>query len=196
MLERRLRKVVRGMGMRFSVLAIVVGVVVAAGISASRASEYPACAVQQGRDVGFRSEKLVDVLEVAIGPGPCHTASFTIILRTKDDGAILYSYVAPLRRHIGVSPEDPEVFMQRVKALVDEVVATKMGSTRDLPPWPRSDAERDAMGDEILISKQAYEALRAKPRPMFEHANHYEGWQTIIYDEMKEESVVILRGGA
>src|SRR5262249_49324533 len=95
----------------FMRIALLVLVVFGVGAAAQAAERFPPCAVQKARDVGFRTMAPSDALEVAVGPGPCHTASLTIILRAKDDGTILYSYVAPLRRHIGLSTDDPDAFV-------------------------------------------------------------------------------------
>jgi hypothetical protein len=181
--------------MRAALFVLLIASIAGAGHVAAR-ENTPACAVQKARDVGFRSAAALDVLEVAVGPGPCHTASLTIILRAKDDGAILYSYVAPLRRQIGISPQDPEAFVQRAMAVVDEIAGNKLGSTADLPPWQEPNAYHSEHGAEVKISRQAYEALRKKPQPLFEHPNHYEGWQIVVYDAAKEEGVIILAGGA
>lgn len=172
--------------MRFLVLTFFAGVAVGL-MPAAGAKAYPECHLHKTRVVSFANANSKDVLEVSIGTGVCYAATLSIVIRT-ERGIVLYSYVAPFKRHVATYWEDSELPVDAA-AFVDEVIAAGVGSTKTLPPWPESD-------DEILIPRQAYEALRAKPRPMFEHANHYEGWQTVIYDDVKEESVIILRGGA
>jgi hypothetical protein len=170
-------------------LFVVLGVLVPPATAAA----YPACHLHKSRDVSFRDATSKDVLEVSIGTGPCYAATLTIVIRA-NTGEVLYSYVAPFARHRAVPWQDPTMDRQAI-AFVDELIANGVGTSRDLPPYLEPNAYAEANSGEIKISRQAYEELRAKPRPMFEHANHYEGWQYVVYDKAKEEAVIVVMGG-
>jgi hypothetical protein len=170
-------------------LFVVFGVLVSSGAVAA----YPTCHLHKSRDVSFRDATSKDVLEVSIGTGPCYAATLTIVIRSHL-GEVLYSYVAPFKRHVATNWQDPSLRKDAIR-FVDELIANGVGSSRDLPPYLEPSAYADENSGEIKISKQAYEELRLKPRPMFEHANHYEGWQYVIYDKAKEEAVIVVMGG-
>jgi hypothetical protein len=157
------------------------------------AATYPTCHLHKSRDVSFRDATSKDVLEVSIGTGPCSAATLTIVIRAQT-GEVLYSYVAPFARHRAGPWQDPTMDKQAI-AFVDELIANGVGSSRDLPPYLEPNAYAEANSGEIRISRKAYEELRTKPRPMFEHANHYEGWQVVVYDKVKEEAVIVVMGG-
>jgi hypothetical protein len=107
---------------------------------------------------------------------------------------VLYSYLAPFKRHTATNWEDPLLHKEAV-GFVYELIANGVGSSRDLPPYLEPNAYAEENSGEIKISRRDYEELRAKPRPMFEHANHYEGWQYVVYDKAKEEAIIVVMGG-
>lgn len=162
-------------------------------VSSSPAAAYPTCHLHKSRDVSFRDATSKDVLEVSIGTGPCYAASLTIVIRSHL-GEVLYSYLAPFKRHTATNWEDPLLHKEAV-GFVYELIANGVGSSRDLPPYLEPNAYAEENSGEIKISRRDYEELRAKPRPMFEHANHYEGWQYVVYDKAKEEAIIVVMGG-
>lgn len=173
--------------MHRALAAVLITTAVGAAHAADTPKTYPSCHLHKTRDVSFRNVAAKDFLEIIIGSGPCYAATLTIVIRS-DRGQVLYFYVAPFKRHTATNWENPELDKD-AKRFVDELIANGVGSSKTLPPYSASD-------DEILIPREAYEALRATPRPMLEHANHYEGWQSVVYDEAKEEAVIVARGGA
>jgi hypothetical protein len=178
------------MRMRFGIFLL--GLVLVAS-QASKAANYPTCHIHKSRDVSFQNAMSKDRLEVSIGTGPCYAATMTIVIRS-DKGAVLYSYVAPFKRHVATNWESSDLD-KRAYDFVGDVVRQGVGSTRDLPPYLEPSAYWEEHYNEIKISRPTYEQLRVKPHPMFSHPNHYEGWQTVVFDEAKEESVLILAGG-
>jgi hypothetical protein len=174
-------------------MRLVLFIAVASLMSSGAAAAYPTCHLHKSRDVSFRDATSKDVLEVSIGTGPCYAATMTIVIRS-NAGEVLYSYVAPFKRHTATHWEDAELDKEAVR-FVDELIRNGVGSSRELPPYLEPNAYAEENSGEIKISRKAYEQLRAKPRPMFEHANHYEGWQYVVYDKAKEEAVIVVTGG-
>lgn len=161
--------------------------------AAAAAKAYPGCHIHKSRDVGFRNTTSEDVLEVSIGTGPCYAATLTIVIRSKL-GQVLYSYVAPFKRHTATNWKDPSLDKDATM-FVEELIATGVSSSKRLPPYLEPRDYHDENSGEIKIPRQAYEALRTNPRPMFVHANHYEGWQYVVFDEAKQEAVIVVMGG-
>ena len=161
-------------------------------------SQFPAaassltCPMQQAREVSFRNATAKDVLEVSIGTGPCERATLTIVIRS-DVGHILYSYVAPFKQHVA-DWHVPELDKE-ARQFVDGLISQGVESTASLPPWEEPDAYEEKHAGHIDVSREIYEELRAKPRPMLSHPTYYEGWKSVVYDERAGESVVIVTGG-
>jgi hypothetical protein len=152
----------------------------------------PSCAMQKARAVSFRDANAKDVLEVSIGTGSCERATLTIVIRS-DVGHILYSYVAPFKQHVAdwyVPDLDKEAHR-----FVDGLLARGIGSSADLPPWLERDAYEEKHSAVVDLTREAYEELRAKPRPMLNHPTYYEGWKAVVFDPRTGEAVVVLTGG-
>lgn len=150
------------------------------------------CPMQKARAVSFRDAKAKDVLEVSIGTGNCERATLTIVIRS-DLGHVLYSYVAPFKQHVAdwyVPDLDKEAHR-----FVDGLLVRGLGSTADLPPWQEPDAYEAQHSSSIRVSREAYEALRAKPRPMMSHPTYHEGWTSVVYDPTTGESIEVVSGG-
>jgi len=142
--------------------------------------------MQKAREVSFRNATAKDVLEVSIGTGPCERATLTIVIRS-DLGHILYSYVAPFKQHVAdwyVPELDKEA-----RRFVDGLISQGVESSASLPPWEEEHAGH------IDVSREVYEELRAKPRPMLSHPTYHEGWKSVVYDEKAGEAVVVVTGG-
>jgi hypothetical protein len=150
------------------------------------------CPMQKARGVSFRDAAAKDVLEVSIGTGPCERATLTIVIRS-DLGHIVYSYVAPFKQHVAdwyVPDLDKEAH-----AFVDRLLERGIQSSADLPPWLEPEAYEMKNSAVIDVSREVYEELRAKPRPMLSHPTYYEGWKSVVYDRRIGESVVVVSGG-
>jgi hypothetical protein len=150
------------------------------------------CPVQKARAVSFRDATAKDVLEVSIGTGSCERATLTIVIRS-DVGHILYSYVAPFKQHIAdwyVPNLDKEAHR-----FIDRLFERGLGSSGDLPPWEEPDAYQEKHSATIGLSREAYEELRAKPRPMLSHPTYYEGWTSVVLDPRTGKAIEVLSGG-
>jgi hypothetical protein len=170
-------------------LFIVLGVLVPPATAAT----YPTCHLHKSRDVSFRDATSKDVLEVSIGTGPCYEATLTIVIRSHL-GEVLYSYVAPFKRHIVTNWQDPSLDKD-ASEFVDEFVAKGLLSSSDLPPYLEPNPYYDEHNGYIKVSKKVYEQVRAKPRPMLYHLTYYEGWQYAVFDEATKASLIIVTGG-
>jgi hypothetical protein len=80
-------------------------------------------------------------------------------------------------------------------AFVDRLLERGIGSSADLPPWLEPEAYEMKNSAVIDVPREAYEELRAKPRPMLNHPTHYEGWKSVVYDPKTGETVVVVTGG-
>jgi hypothetical protein len=175
--------------------ALLVVAAAAVGISAAprpAANVELACPMQKARAVSFRDARAEDVLEVSIGTGPCERATLTIVIRS-DVGHILYSYVAPFKQHVAdwyVPDLDKEAHR-----FVDGLLARGIGSSADLPPWLPPEDYEEKHSATIDMTREAYEALRAKPRPMLSHPTYYEGWKSVVFDPATGQSIEVLSGG-
>lgn len=149
--------------------------------------------MQKGRNVGYQSPSSKDYLEVTIGNGPCHAATLTIVIRS-DTGQILYSYVAPFKQHTPGDWQSPEVGKEAMW-FVEGVIKDGVGSTSELPPWAPAEKYEEQQQSAIIVSREEYEALRAKPRPLFSHATYHEGWRKVVFEPKTGESVVVVEGG-
>ncbi len=148
--------------------------------------------MQKARDVSFRNATAEDVLEISIGTGPCERATLTIVVRS-DLGHILYSYVAPFKQH--VADWDVPELDKEARQFVDGLISQGVESTASLPPWEEPDAYEEKHAGRIEVSREVYEKLRAKPRPMMSHPTYHEGWKSVVYDERAGEAVVVVTGG-
>lgn len=154
---------------------------------------YPSCHLHRSQEVSFRNHSSKDILEISIGGGPCYSATMTIVIRT-EHGEILYSYVAPFKRHIAVDWRDNDLDKD-AERFVDRTIAKAMGTTANLPPFLEPEAYYEANDGSIEVPKAEYEKLRKEARPMFYHMTYYEGWQFVVYDEKERKSRVIVSGG-
>jgi hypothetical protein len=178
--------------MKRFVLFFAFAAVAFGGFASSTAAAELSCAMQKARAVSFRDAAAKDTLEVSIGTGDCERATLTIVIRS-DLGHILYSYVAPFKQHIAdwyVPDLDKEA-----AAFVDELLQRGIGSTADLPPWLEPEAYEQQHSAVLDVSREVYEELRAKPRPMFNHPTYYEGWTSVIYDTRTGQTIAVLSGG-
>jgi hypothetical protein len=177
--------------MRSIAVAVLGLALLAPAVAAAKTVE---CHTHRAQVVHFRTATTKDVLEVVIGPGPCHLATLSIVIKADADGEVFYSYVAPLMRHIPSAPDSPG-FLESVKQFVDRTYTEAMSTTAKLPPFTNANKFRDDNGEELQIPPAEYERLRWTVRPVFGHANHYEGWQYVVFDEKRGEGIVIIRGG-
>jgi hypothetical protein len=169
----------------------VVGLVAVLFQSGAAPTEL-SCPMQKAREVSFRNATAKDVLEVSIGTGPCERATLTIVIRS-DLGHILYSYVAPFKQHVAdwyVPELDKEA-----RRFVDGLISQGVESSANLPPWEEPDAYEEKHAGHIDVSREVYDELRAKPRPMISHPTYHEGWKSVVYDEREGVSVVVVTGG-
>jgi hypothetical protein len=149
------------------------------------------CAMKKSRDVSFRAFNSKDVLEVEINEGACLDVKLYIYIRT-DKGEILYKYEAPLEQHLVIAGDPISV---EAKRFVDGILQEGMLSTESLPPWQERDAYEQEHQSVIFLSKEEYERLRAKPRPMLSHPTYHEGWVTVVYDAKERAAAIVLEGG-
>jgi hypothetical protein len=150
------------------------------------------CHVYKARPISFQNATSQDVLEVGVGIGPCERATLTIVVRS-DVGHILYSYVAPFKQHIAdwyVPDLDKEAHR-----FIDRQLERGLGSSADLPPWEEPEAYQDKHSATISLSREEYEELRAKPRPMLSHPTYYEGWTSVVFDPRTGKAIEVLSGG-
>lgn len=179
--------------MRLLLVAAIAAVGLAAVLFQSGAVPTDlSCPIQKARAVSFRDAAAADVMEVSIGTGPCERATLTIVIRS-DLGHIVYSYVAPFKQHVAdwyVPDLDKEA-----ASFVNQLLERGIGSSADLPPWEEPEAYEQKHAGTIDVSREVYEDLRAKPRPMLSHPTYYEGWQYVVYDRRTGKSVVVLTGG-
>jgi len=179
------------MWMRLS-LAAAVAVVLLTQPQLGMADSHLSCPMQKAREVSFRNATAKDVLEVSIGRGPCERATLTIVIRS-DLGHILYSYVAPFKQHVAdwyVPELDKEA-----RSFVDGFISQGVESSANLPPWEEPDAYEQKHAGHVDVSREVYEELRAKPRPMLSHPTYHEGWKSVVYDAKAGEAVVVVTGG-
>jgi len=168
--------------------------VFAASFGASTADvRYPTCHVHKSTDVHFRNAESKDVLEVSIGTGSCYAATLAIVIRS-EFGAVLYGYVAPFKRHVVTNWADRGLDADATR-FVEDVIATGMRTTSELPPYQDPTDFYDETNNVIQISKLEYEKLRSKRRPMLFHLTHYESWQYVVFDEATGKAVVVITGG-
>jgi len=172
-----------------------IAVLCLAGALCARAATEasPSCPMQKGRGVAYQSVSSKDYLEVTIGSGPCHAATLTIVIRS-DTGQILYSYVAPYKQHTPGDWQSAEVGKE-AGWFVDGLIKDGVGSTSELPPWAPPEKYEQEHSSAIIVSREEYEALRAKPRPLFSHATYHEGWKMVVFDPKAGESIVVVEGG-
>jgi hypothetical protein len=179
--------------MRLLPLSVCVAVVgFFALVDQSSAAADLACPMQKSRPVSFRDATAKDVLEVSIGTGPCERATLTIVIRS-DLGHIIYSYVAPFKQHVAdwYVPD----LGKEAHAFVDQLLERGIGSSADLPPWLEPGAYEEQNSAVLDVSREVYEELRAKPRPMLNHPTYYEGWKSVVYDPRTGKTVEVLSGG-
>lgn len=130
--------------------ALVIGVCLSTAHAATPVPTYPTCHMHKSRDVSFRNATSKDVLDVSIGTGPCYAATLTIIVRSVT-GEVLYSYVAPFKRHTATHWEDRELDREAAQ-FVDDVIAGGIQSSASLPPYldPTPYYEEQLRGDQNL----------------------------------------------
>ena len=154
----------------------------------------PECHIHQSKPVSFRNTTAQDILEISIGTGPCYLATLVIVIRDAETGHVLYSYVAPFKQHVIEQSDDPEL-PQSAATFVSSETAVGTSMTNELPPYLEPEAYQEQHSQSILVSKGEYEALRAKPRPMFSHATYYEGWRIVVIDDTTGMGKAIVEGG-
>lgn len=151
----------------------------------------PECHVHRSREIGFRERDSKDVLEISIGTGPCYAATLAIVIRT-EFGELLYSYVAPWKRHRAVNWQDPDL-PDVAREFVEDSLVDAADNTASLPPY--GDIETEMFNPSVGIAESDYEALRSEGRPMLFHLTGYEVWQYVVYDPREKAAKVIVVDG-
>jgi hypothetical protein len=149
--------------------------------------------MHESKPVAFRNPTANDVLELAIGTGPCSVATLTIIVRHAESGQILYSYVERFEQHT-VPAEDRDLLAE-AKTFIAGELQTAMGKASELPPWLEPEAYEQEHQGSIMIEKAQYEALRATEQPLLSHPTYYEGWRMVVFDEKTGEAITVVEGG-
>jgi len=173
---------------------LVLTALLLAATTTGQSAPLPSCSIQKAREVSFRNATAKDVLEVSIGTGPCYHSTLTIVIRTRDEGHILYSYVQQFGQHVIATSESPELITE-AKHFVDGLLARGLISTDTLPPWKPAEEYEQEHQSTLNVTREVYEDLRAKPRPMFSHPTYHEGWKSVVYDDKAHELVEVLSGG-
>lgn len=181
----------RPLEMRTILFATVLALVTA---SAVQSAPLPSCSMQKAREVSFRNATSKDILEISIGTGPCYHATLTIVIRTRDEGQILYSYVQLFGQHV-VEPSESKELIASAKFFVDDLLTRGMISTDTLPPWLPTEEYAENHQSTLNVTREVYEDLRKKPRPMFSHPTYHEGWKSVTFDEKASETIEVLSGG-
>jgi hypothetical protein len=173
---------------------LILAVFSMAGAMTAQSAPLPSCAIQKAREVSFRNATSKDVLEVSIGTGPCYHSTLTIVIRTRDEGHILYSYVQQFGQHVSETSESPELIAEATR-FVEFLIAQGLGSTAALPPWlPPEQYEQDHQSH-LSVTREVYENLRARPRPILAHPTYHEGWKSVVFDEKNDKAMEVLTGG-
>ena len=161
------------------------------GAQAQQTSD-PRCQSSMSRHVAFASRTAKDNLTVSIGPGACHSATLSIVV-TSSRGKVLYSYVAPFKRHVAIQWDDPEL-PQLARAFVQETASHALVLKGDRPvPQPADQAEE---GDAVLtVPAVVYARLVSGGKPILYHLTYYEGGQYIVYDPSTRTARVIAQWG-
>lgn len=180
--------------MRSLVMVGLLAIVLSLPAHGEPAPNPPSCAIQKARDVSFRNAKAEDVLEVSIGTGPCFHTTLTIVIRTKEAGHTLYSYVDQFGKHVGDDASSPTLVQDSV-AFVEGLLARGIQSTESLPPWLPADKYEQEHQATLDVSREVYEGLRKNPRPMFSHPTYFEGWTSVVWDEKEGKAITVLSGG-
>jgi hypothetical protein len=169
---------------------------VLAGLTVACAADakYPTCHIHKSKDVHFQNGRSKDVLEVSIGTGPCYSATLSVIIRS-EFGTVLYSYVAPFKRHVVTHWADRRLAADATN-FVDDLVANGMRPTSELPVFQEPEDFNDETNGEIQVPRSVYEKLRLDRRSMIFHLTGYETWQYAFFDESAEKSVIVIIGGS
>jgi hypothetical protein len=158
--------------------------------AASAAEE--SCESRVTRDIPFTSHTSRDTLVVAIGPGACHSAEFTIIVRTAA-GKVIYTYAAPFKRHTATQWDDPELPEEARKFVVDTATNALVPDAEIPQPKPRDQtAESEA---ELTVPAAVFRRLVGAKQPMLYHPTYYEGGQYVQFDPVARRARVVARWG-
>ena len=136
------------------------------------------CHIHKTHSINFRDYKTKDVLEIAVGPGPCDTAVMSLLIRSVH-GDVFYSYNARFAPHVTADALDPN-FDKFIQPFLDNLITESAKKGRDMPKYNKLDARNGFI--KLHVGKKQYEQLRSQHVPLFFHPNSYNGWQYIIYD--------------
>src|SRR6185369_2270465 len=110
-----------------------------AGAHAQSPSDPP-CQHSVSRQIPFTSPAAKERLTVTIGPGACHSAELSIVV-TSARGKMLYSYVAPFKKHVATQWDDPAL-PEEARQFVNDTASHALVARSEFPiPKPPGTAE-------------------------------------------------------
>src|SRR5262249_52739620 len=138
----------------------------------AQSANDPPCQYSVSRQIPFTSPSAKERLTVAIGPGACHSAELSIVVRS-ERGKVLYSYVAPFKEHVATPWDEPSL-PESARQFVNDTAAHALVAEGDLPaPKPEGEAEE---GEAVLaVPASVFKRLVSSKQPMLCHATYYEG---------------------
>jgi len=147
----------------------------AAPASAPPTAPSPAaalCTPPQSREIAFTAPDAKDVLTIEAIGASCAEASMHVSIR-KSDGALVWSYAAPVAQTGALIPDDdkPPVAGKQVPAYMDAVLkAVAIRKTSEAPDWPKGKERPEDPGGLFYSTddpRSYYLETRGKALPMF-----------------------------
>ena len=167
-------------------------VAIALAIAANAAhAEGPAdrsCEHSASRLIPFEAPTASDLLIVAIGPGPCHLASFSFTV-TSHEGTVLYRYVSTFKQHTTMQWDDPGL-IDEARRLVEDTASQALVARSEIPApmVPEADKEGDVV---LAVPASVYERLLDSGQPMLVHSTYYEGTMFVMFDPVTNSARIV-----
>lgn len=158
----------------------------------AQAADSP-CQLSIERPISFQSATSQDKVTVAIGSGPCHSATLKLTIST-NNGKVLYAYEAPFKQHLAVQWDDPEL-PSLARQFATEAAEKGLVAKKDLPKLGSRKQITDEYPFELIVSEQTYSRLLGIGQPIFHHATYYEGGRYITYDPKAKKAIIVIQLG-
>ena len=153
----------------------------------------PPCQLSVSRGISFSGPSALDNMTISIGPGPCHSAQLTLVIKDKRQ-RILYRYDAPFKRHTATQWDEPSL-PDEARKLIDDMARDVVAARSEVPrPDPEGQIAEGGSA-ELLVPSLVFNRLISGKQPVLYHPTYYEGGQYVIYDPIKHVARVVLRYG-
>ena len=156
----------------------------------AQAEESSSCHIHKTHSINFRSYEVKDILELSVSPGPCATATMTLIIKS-EYGEIFYTYAGRFAPHVTSDSADPN-FHKFIDPFINNLITDAAKKSKDMPKYIRQDAANGFI--KLHIKQKFYNDLRVRHLPLFYHPNNHNGWQYVMFDKKTGQGKLLVSG--